>query len=116
MNKFGFRWIKRWVRSRSSPIPLEKAEVWERRFAFAYFFAAWNLLAYLGYNYYKNKNMGSKFIEDGETLAEKMVRRANMQNVTIYRMNNLSYEGKRTVDSVELAEKHQQKIDELQES
>ncbi|KAK4026379.1 hypothetical protein OUZ56_015380 [Daphnia magna] len=83
--KFGFRWIKRWVRSRSSPIPFEKAEVWERRFAFAYFFAAWNLLAYLGYNYYKNKKMGVKMIEDGETLAEKMARRANMQNVTIYR-------------------------------
>lgn len=43
-------------------------QVWERRFAFAYFFAAWNLLAYLGYNYYKNKKMGVKMIEDGETL------------------------------------------------
>lgn len=55
-------------------------------------------------------------IEDGETLAEKMARRANMQNVTIYRLNNLSYEGKRTIDSEELAEKHQQKIYELQNS
>lgn len=48
--------------------------------------------------------------------AEKMARRANMQNVTIYRLNNLSYEGKRTIDSEELAEKHQQKIAELQNS
>lgn len=39
-----------------------------------------------------------------------------MQNVTIYKMNNLNYEGKRQVDVAELAEKHQQKIDEIKES
>ncbi|XP_046447933.1 uncharacterized protein LOC124196763 [Daphnia pulex] len=110
--KFGFRWIRRWVRSRSSPIPVDKAELWEKRIAFAYFFFAWNLLAVVGYQYLNADKLGIK-IDTEETLAEKLIRKANMQNVTFYRMKNLSYEGKRNVDAGELEEKHKQRLEAL---
>jgi hypothetical protein len=45
--------------------------------------------------------------------AEKLIRKANMQNVTFYRMKNLSYEGKRNVDAGELEEKHKQRLEAL---
>ena len=36
-----------------------------------------------------------------------------MQNVTIYKVNNLSYAGKRNVEAGELEEKHKKRLEEL---
>nr|CAH0099339.1 unnamed protein product [Daphnia galeata] len=113
--KFGFRWIRRLVRSRSSPIPIDRAELWEKRLSFAYFFCAWNLMAYMGYAYYNAEKLGIKY-DSEETLAEKMVRRSGMHNVTIYKVNNLSYVGKRNVEAEELESKHLERLEKLNKS
>ncbi len=39
-----------------------------------------------------------------------------MQNVSVYKLNNLSFEGKKDLSVPELEEKHQQKIEELKSS
>jgi hypothetical protein len=47
--------------------------------------------------------------------AERMVRNANMQNVTIYKLNNLSYVGKQNVEAEQLETKHKERLGELEE-
>ena len=48
--------------------------------------------------------------------AEKMVRRSGMHNVTIYKVNNLSYVGKRNVEAEELEAKHLERLEKLNKS
>lgn len=48
MALFRFRWLRRFVRKNTTPIPHKIAANWERRLGLAYAFIAWNTLGYIG--------------------------------------------------------------------
>ena len=49
-------------------------------------------------------------------IAEQLVRRAKIQNATVYRFKNFSLEDKKDLSISELEENHQKKLEELKGS
>lgn len=80
------------------PIEETMAEKWEKRFAIAYMVVGWNALAFIFYQVYFNDLKLNK----EESLAERLVRKGEIKNVTVYKFENLSYVGPKELDYKEL--------------
>lgn len=50
-----FRWLRKWVRRTSKPIPEPVAQLWKRRLSLAYGILAWNAIAVVAYAAYNGK-------------------------------------------------------------
>ena len=49
------RWLRRFIRRSTKPIPMHVADVWKRRLSLTYGFLAWNAIAVIGYAMYQGK-------------------------------------------------------------
>lgn len=50
-----FRWLHKYIRRRSKPIPEDVAVLWKRRLSIAYGILAWNAFGLLVYSIYQGK-------------------------------------------------------------
>lgn len=53
MALFQMKWLRKFVRRHSSPIPLNTAELWKQRLSIAYAFLAWNAFGFVCFQVYK---------------------------------------------------------------
>lgn len=59
-----FKWLRRFVRKNTRPIPYTTAETYKSRLSIAYAFIAWNAFGFVLYQVFKGKaDWASKFIE-----------------------------------------------------
>jgi len=83
-----FRWVRRWVRRSSKPIPLPVADQWKRRLSIAYGILAWNALAVVFYSCYQGKRDWATFHgldTEGGSPAEQFSRRMDIKKAKVIR-------------------------------
>lgn len=51
-----FKWLRRFVRRNTKPIPENTAELWKRRLSIGYFIVAWQAIGFVCYSIYQGKN------------------------------------------------------------
>lgn len=55
------RWLRRWIRRRMNPLPVDKAALWKGRISIFYSIVAWNALGWVGYMVYTGRNDWAKY-------------------------------------------------------
>uniref|UniRef100_U5EUS4 Putative conserved plasma membrane protein n=1 Tax=Corethrella appendiculata TaxID=1370023 RepID=U5EUS4_9DIPT len=60
MSFFQFRWLRRFVRRRTKPIPYDTADLWKRRLSIGYALIAWNAFGYICYLFYTGRGDWAK--------------------------------------------------------
>lgn len=55
MALFQMKWLRRFVRRNTSPVPLNVAERWKQRLSIGYAFVAWNAFGFVLYQVYQGK-------------------------------------------------------------
>lgn len=58
---FQFKWLRRFVRRNTNPIPQTTAELWKRRLSFGYVLLAWQAFGVVCYSVYKGKVDWAKY-------------------------------------------------------
>ncbi len=70
---------------------------WSVRTSLLYMLVSWNVIAYVGYQYYNRKVLGLD-VNLEESTAERMTRVNKIHNATVYRFNNIEYLGKKNLE------------------
>ncbi|XP_016938901.2 uncharacterized protein [Drosophila suzukii] len=61
MALFEMKWLRRWVRRNTNPIPEHRAELWKRRLSIGYAVLAWQAFGLVCYMVYTGRNDWAKF-------------------------------------------------------
>ncbi|XP_036339532.1 uncharacterized protein LOC118748900 [Rhagoletis pomonella] len=61
MALFQMKWLRRWVRRNTNPIPEDSAELWKRRLSVAYALLAWNAFGFVCYMAYTGRSDWAKY-------------------------------------------------------
>lgn len=61
MALFQFKWLRRFVRRHTSPIPFNRAELWKRRLSLAYMFISWQAFGLVLYLVYTGRGDWAKY-------------------------------------------------------
>ncbi|GAB0088269.1 uncharacterized protein DMENIID0001_026640 [Sergentomyia squamirostris] len=88
MALFKFRWLRRYVRRNTRPIPMTTAEKWKDRLSLGYMFLAWNAFGVVCYAIYKGKVDWVKYHgikDEHEHLApaQRFAKLLNVENATV---------------------------------
>uniref|UniRef100_A0A1Q3FIA3 Uncharacterized protein n=1 Tax=Culex tarsalis TaxID=7177 RepID=A0A1Q3FIA3_CULTA len=89
------RWLRRWVRRRMNPLPIDRAAMWKGRLSIFYSIVAWNALGWVGYMVYTGRNDWAKYYgykTDEEAQLPQAVRFAkqlNMPNAHVMKFSGL---------------------------
>lgn len=55
MALFKFKWLRKFVRKRTNPIPMNVAEKYKQRLSIVYAFLAWNAFGFVMFSVFKGK-------------------------------------------------------------
>ncbi|XP_050084040.1 uncharacterized protein LOC126570366 [Anopheles aquasalis] len=55
------RWLRKWIRRRTNPLPLDRAALWKRRLSVLYAVIAWNAFGGVCYMIYTGRNDWAKY-------------------------------------------------------
>lgn len=114
MTLFQLKWLRRFVRRHTSPIPFNSAEQWKKRLSLGYAFFAWNAFGFVCYQVYHGradwaKSAGLKSQEEIDMPpAAAFARQFKMEKAKVIRVSGLDYhtydidntdEGKKVEDS-----------------
>ncbi|XP_055587511.1 uncharacterized protein LOC129739958 [Uranotaenia lowii] len=97
------RWLRRWIRQRMNPLPMDKAALWKRRLSIVYGIIAWNALGWVGYMIYTGRNDWAKFYgykteeEENMPQAIRFATQLNLPNAQV-----LKFSGFKKTDQYEL--------------
>lgn len=61
MALFQFKWLRKFVRRNTKPIPEVEAGVWKQRLSIVYALLAWNAFGYVLYMAYTGRNDWAKY-------------------------------------------------------
>lgn len=61
MALFQMKWLRRWVRKHTNPIPEDNALIWKKRLSVAYALLAWNAFGFVCYMIYTGRNDWAKY-------------------------------------------------------
>ncbi|KAG8228612.1 hypothetical protein J437_LFUL009317 [Ladona fulva] len=90
------QWLRRFIRRRMKPIPIDRAQLWEQRLSIAYMFFAWNAFGIVCYMMYTGRSDWAKYhglkdeMDDHLTPAQQWARTLNIQNARIVRVSGLT--------------------------
>ncbi|XP_055903460.1 uncharacterized protein LOC129939461 [Eupeodes corollae] len=93
---FQFKWLRRFVRRNTNPIPESTAELWRRRLSIGYAVIAWQAFGLVCYSIYKGKNDWAKYhgLKSDEELAmspaQQFSKTLNVEKGTILRFRGFT--------------------------
>lgn len=93
---FQFKWLRRFVRRNTNPIPQTTAELWKRRLSFGYVLLAWQAFGIVCYSVYKGKTDWAKYhgLKSEEELAlspaQQFSKTLNVERGTILRFKGFT--------------------------
>jgi hypothetical protein len=96
MALFHFKWLRRFVRQNTNPIPMNKAEKWKSRLSLMYGLLAWNAFGLVCYMVYTGKNDWAKYYgvkkpeDDMMSPAQQFAQTFNMPKAKILRYHGLT--------------------------
>ncbi|EDW07553.1 uncharacterized protein LOC6584582 [Drosophila mojavensis] len=61
MALFQMKWLRRFVRRHTNPIPEQRAEMWKRRLSIGYAILAWQAFGFVCYMVYTGRNDWAKY-------------------------------------------------------
>ncbi|XP_068159221.1 uncharacterized protein [Drosophila tropicalis] len=61
MGLFEMKWLRRFVRRNTNPIPEQRAELWKRRLSLGYAILAWQAFGFVCYMVYTGRNDWAKY-------------------------------------------------------
>ncbi|XP_055618869.1 uncharacterized protein LOC129763647 [Toxorhynchites rutilus septentrionalis] len=90
------RWLRRWIRRRMNPIPIDRAALWKKRLSVMYGLLAWNALGWIGYMIYTGRNDWPRFYgykteeEAAMSQAIRYAKQLNMPNAHVMKFSGFS--------------------------
>lgn len=96
MTLFRFRWLRKYVRRNTNPIPVDRAALWRQRIAIAYSIIAWNAFGFVAYMIYKGKADWAKYYDVKSEEDVKVspgyqwAKILGIENAQVYRVKGLS--------------------------
>ncbi|KAF5305738.1 hypothetical protein FQR65_LT07634 [Abscondita terminalis] len=94
---FQFRWLTKFIRKHTSPIPEIRAAQWKQRLSILYAVLAWNAFGLVIYASFKGKADWAKYhnLKTEEELsltpAQQWTKTLGIQDATVYRISGLNY-------------------------
>lgn len=61
MSLFRMNWLRRLIRKKTTPIPVERAALWEKRLSMVYMLLTWNAFGLVCYMIYTGKADWAKY-------------------------------------------------------
>ncbi|XP_058454643.1 uncharacterized protein LOC131432413 [Malaya genurostris] len=105
------RWLRKWIRRRMNPLPIQEAARWKGRLSIVYGLLAWNALGFVGYMIYTGKNDWAKFYgyktEEEAALppAVRYAKQLNMPNAHVLKFKGLSKTDEYELKDMEIVRK-----------
>uniref|UniRef100_W8CAP0 Uncharacterized protein n=1 Tax=Ceratitis capitata TaxID=7213 RepID=W8CAP0_CERCA len=105
MALFEMKWLRRWVRRHTSPIPEDNAVLWKRRLSVVYALLAWNAFGFVCYMVYTGRNdwaryYGFKSEEEAKlTPAQQFATQLNVDKGKIIRFSGFKRMGEVEFDN-----------------
>ncbi|XP_056637100.1 uncharacterized protein LOC130893099 [Diorhabda carinulata] len=96
MTLFRFRWLRRYIRRNTNPIPIDRAALWKQRIAVTYSIIAWNAFGFVAYMIYQGKADWAKYYdvksEDDVNVSpgHQWAKTLGIENAQVYRVKGLS--------------------------
>ncbi|XP_058840025.1 uncharacterized protein LOC131695500 [Topomyia yanbarensis] len=90
------RWLRRWIRRRMNPLPIDKAARWKGRLSVVYGLLAWNALGFVGYMVYTGKNDWARYYgyktaeEEAMPQAVRFAKQLNLPNAQVLKFSGFS--------------------------
>ncbi|XP_054727049.1 uncharacterized protein LOC129236826 [Anastrepha obliqua] len=105
MALFEIKWLRRWIRRHTNPIPMDSAELWKRRLSIGYALLAWNAFGFVCYMVFTGRNdwakyYGHKSEEEAKlTPAQQFATKLNVDRGKIIRFSGLKRVGEEEFDN-----------------
>uniref|UniRef100_A0A0K8TQ00 Putative conserved plasma membrane protein n=1 Tax=Tabanus bromius TaxID=304241 RepID=A0A0K8TQ00_TABBR len=97
MTLFQLKWLRRFVRKRTNPIPHDRAHFWKEKLSLWYMIVAWNALGYIGYLVYTGQKKLVNDDEGQETAGQRYAKMLKVDKGKIIR-----FEGVQKVSELDL--------------
>ncbi|ETN61325.1 hypothetical protein AND_007022 [Anopheles darlingi] len=97
------RWLRKWIRRRTNPLPLDRAALWKRRLSVVYAVLAWNAFGGVCYMIYTGRNDWAKYYgykTEEEAKLPQAIRFAHQLNLPNAKV--IKYSGFTKADEYEL--------------
>ncbi|XP_050332102.1 uncharacterized protein LOC126760486 [Bactrocera neohumeralis] len=105
MALFELKWLRRWVRRHTNPIPEDSAQLWKRRLSIGYALLAWNAFGFVCYMVYTGRNDWAKYYgykseeEAKLTPAQQYATQLNVNKGKIIRFSGFNRVGETEFDN-----------------
>ncbi|XP_062562941.1 uncharacterized protein LOC134226283 [Armigeres subalbatus] len=90
------RWLRRWIRRRMNPIPVDRAAQWKGRLSVLYAVLAWNAIGWVGYMVFTGRNdwalyYGVKSEEEAKMpQAIRFAKQLNIPNAQVMKFSGIT--------------------------
>ncbi|XP_055541274.1 uncharacterized protein LOC129727443 [Wyeomyia smithii] len=107
------RWLRRWIRRRMNPMPINRAALWKGRLSILYGLLAWNALGFVAYQIYNGKNDWAKYYgyktEEDAALpqAYRIAKQLNVQNARVMKFAGVSKKDEYEIKDMEIVREDQ---------
>ncbi|KAJ8924414.1 hypothetical protein NQ315_007210 [Exocentrus adspersus] len=106
MALFRILWLRRWIRRKTNPIPVDRADLWKKRLSVGYMLVAWNAFGLVCYMVYKGKSDWAKYygLKSEEELSispgKQWAKILGIQNAKVYKVSGLNVTSEDLNDTV----------------
>jgi len=103
MALFQMKWLRRFIRKNTRPVPFATAGMWKQRLSIGYAFLAWNAFGFVMYAIYTGRSDWAKELKTPEELAmspaQSFARQFKMEKAKVIRLSGISVVNQFEIDN-----------------